>query len=228
MADNKLAPQFAKETDLFKTNEVILSGNFSTGQVYTREPSVFANNIAEELGIESLKGKSIGEEQGDIPIWYSTGNGQGVVMYASNGGIAVNDTNTAFNKNFGTSHTQVAYGDHDHGGFAVKTNNVHMLTNIFTGAESKTYTFLQLGTYANYTLTNTISPAINVSLYGLSGSDYVKIADSSFTVTITTREASTDMISLNNVTIGGLTSSKTYLLTIVFKDDNGFSVSSGT
>lgn len=223
-----MATTLEKQATAFTESTTLMDYMF-TGNTAGAFRKIAVENVASELYNEMDLGTSATYDIG-ISGGVLVGNigGEGVMRYDAGNGVHTVPENTAFNKSFGTTDTTVACGNHNHGGFAVKTNNVHMLTTKFTGVTSKSYTYLQVAAYSNYTLTNTISPAINVSLYSMNGSDCVKVADSSFTVTVTTREASTDMISLNSVTIGGLTSSKTYLLSIVFKDNNGFSVSSGT
>lgn len=213
-----------KRVATFPTDGGAILINKSTGETNYMDREHVAGEISKELGLGDVVTYDVGLSGG---VLVGNINGEGVMRYSAGHGVHTDPEGSAFNKNFGTEAKTVAEGDHNHGGFAVKTNNVHMLTSRFTGATFKRYTFSQLGNYANYTLANTISPAINVSLYSLEGSDYTMVDNSFFTVTITTREASTDLISIDTVTIGGLSSSKTYTLCILFKDDNGFNINSG-
>jgi len=173
-----------------------ISGQLNLGDVVTKNVGIANGNVLESGGIE----------------------GEGVLVYGAGTGIITEPKQSAFNKNFGTAHTNVARGDHTHN--ELRNNIMYSYTTILNTKLEEAIPIPASALLAVAPIGTThINPAVIVSVYKLSGTGatFIDINDSQIAIT---RDVSTVVSSiahsLNTIQIKSLEESTDYMVCVSF------------
>ena len=108
-----------------------------------------ANQISGQLSLGDVVTKNTSYRHGDISINAGDMFGNAVLKTNGSGGLVPEIANSAFNRNFGASHTTVARGDHTHDDIYL-SNNSHVAVFYVEKLTSKTITADMLKKKMNY------------------------------------------------------------------------------
>ena len=176
-----------------------------------------ADEMYEQMGLGTASRMNIGISGGVL-----VGNigGEGVIRYADGHGIHAVPERSAFNKNFGTTGTTVARGDHTHN--EIINNMSYIFSDIITlasGVTSIRYNSDDIKAQAPFG-TSYINPNISVTVYNVTSNTTMRnIVLNNGDVQVTMAYNSYvgyKTCSLNAVLINNLTTLEEYMIMIEF------------
>ena len=197
------------------------------GETWYINKGQLASQISGQLELGDVVTHDIGGLAGNIPVLSDDVQGSGVSMFYPGSGIRVENTNTAFNRNFGTTGTTVARGDHTHDDIYL-SNNSHVAVFYVEKLTSKTITDDMLKRKMNYDPSKNINPAIGYTIYEYDDPYLIDITDT-FNSLQTESEYGITIDpyiykKFKQFMIFPLSREKMYVIKINFIDDNGLAI----
>lgn len=176
-----------------------------------------ASQISGQLSLGDVVTKNVGIRNGDV-LESGGIEGEGVLVYGAGTGIVTEPKQSAFNKNFGTSHTTVAYGDHTHNGLL--NNIMYSYTKILNTKLEETIPIPASALLAVSPIGTThINPAVIVSIYKLdgTGTKFIDINDNQIAIVRDVNSVASGIAhSLNTIEIKSLLESTDYMVCVSF------------